>query len=105
MTGFYFMATLIIHPLILFILLCLFARHNADLGPLNVFFVALGMGIGGMVIHLALTPRIGIFSVLVMLFFGLFMLMRFLAVSIGRALIVLLLHTAACFWVAHLVSG
>ena len=99
----YLMATIIVHPLVLFALLWVFAR-DAELNLLYVFFVALGLGVGCLALYQLLTPHLGVFVIFPMLALGMFLLMRFCAVTLGRALIVVVLHAACCFGLAYLTK-
>ncbi len=83
------MIGLFLDPAILCLLLYLFARHNAEFDFLRVFFITLGIGVGGAVIFMALAPSIGLLSLIPVFLLALFLLMKFCYVSLKQGVIIL----------------
>jgi len=78
--------TLFLHPLVLCGLLWLIARHNAEFSFARVFFVALGIGLAGIVAGAALGPGLGLLALLVMAGVCVYFLMKFCYTTLGQAL-------------------
>ncbi len=75
--------------LILWLVLFLVARQQADLDFSRILIVTVGIGLGALIIDLALSPFIGAYSILAALLFAIYILMRFCYISLPRAVIAL----------------
>jgi len=86
----YILFSYLINPIILYILLYFFAGKNADLEFIKIFFVSLGIGIGGTIILMILTPVLGYLSIIPVVLFSLFLLKKYCYVTFRQGVIIML---------------
>ncbi|MEW6713741.1 MAG: hypothetical protein AB1306_01445 [Nitrospirota bacterium] len=89
------MVGIIIEAALLWLILFIVARHEAELDFIYILYVVMAISIGSCIMEWLLFPYVSYFVLILTITFSMIVLMRFCYISLGKALIV-----TACYIVA-----
>jgi hypothetical protein len=89
------MVGIVIETVLLWIILFIVAKHEAELDCMHILYVVMGISIGSFIMEWLLFPYLSYFVLILTITFCIIVLMRFCYISLSKAIIVTALYIIA----------